>query len=88
MWKFIRHKIANNSKVKKMSEAERKRIGGKFIMFGTLTLLVPLTAMMFSYQSLLMHVVSQVVWISAMIVGCGIAFESGEKHQGRDRAKR
>lgn len=82
MWKFLRHKIANNPKVKKMSEAERKRVGGKFIIYGTLLLIVPLTAMMFSYQNVLMQVAFQVIWFSAMIVGCIIAFESGEKAPG------
>ena len=82
MWNSLRRKVANNSKVKNMSEAERKHIGGKFILYGTLLLLVPLIAMMFSYQSVLMHIVFQVIWFSAMIVGGIIAFESGERASG------
>ncbi|MFT2793945.1 hypothetical protein ACMV5I_28590 [Serratia sp. T13T92] len=76
MWKYLRRKIANNPRVKKMSPAQRKSVGGKFIIYSTLLLLIPFTGMLLSYSSALVHITFQVIWAVSMIVGCVIAFES------------
>ncbi len=76
MWGYVRQKVANHPKVKALSQAERKRIGGRFFLYGTLLLAIPMIGMMLSYNALWMHVIFQTVWAVSMIVGGLIAFES------------
>ncbi|WP_447874840.1 hypothetical protein [Serratia fonticola] len=85
MWKYIRSKIANNPKVQKMSPAQRKSVGGKFIIYSTLLLLIPFTGMLMSYSNAVVHIAFQVIWAVSMIIGCVIAFES--EPQSGTRAK-
>ncbi|PVZ84156.1 hypothetical protein C9426_23900 [Serratia sp. S1B] len=85
MWKYIRRQIANNPRVKKMSLAERKRVGGKFILYSSLLLLIPFTGMLFSYSSTLVTITFQVIWVVSMIMGSVIAFES--EHESGTRQK-
>lgn len=66
-----------------MSSAQKKQIGGRIIITGTLLLLVPLAGVFFSFDSLWMHVLFQVIWGVSMIVGGMIAFESEKTHQRR-----
>ncbi|MBP1039185.1 hypothetical protein J8631_26895 [Serratia fonticola] len=76
MWGYVRQKVANHPKVKALSQAERKRIGGRFFLYGTLLLAIPMIGMLLSYNGLWMHVIFQTVWAVSMIVGGLIAFES------------
>lgn len=76
MWKYLRRKITGIPAVKNMSSSQRKRVGGKFILYGTLLLLIPFIGMFLSFNSALMHIVFQVIWGVSMIIGCLIAFES------------
>ena len=69
MWNYLRRKVANNPTVKKMSPAQKKRVGGRIILTGTLLLIVPLTGMLLSYSSVWMHVSFQIIWGTAMIIG-------------------
>jgi hypothetical protein len=82
MWNYLRRKVANNPTVKKMSPAQKKRVGGRIILTGTLLLIVPLTSMLLSYSSVWMHVSFQIIWGTTMIIGSLIAFESDEKRSG------
>lgn len=82
MWDFLRRKIANFPAVKKMSPAQKKRVGGRIIITGTLLLFIPMTGLFFDFGSLWMHVLFQVIWGGSMIIGSLIAFESDGKHPG------
>lgn len=83
MWEFIRSKVANLPAVKKMSPAQKKRVGGRIIMTGTLLLFIPLTGMFLSLENPWVHVLFQVIWGGSMIIGGMIAFESEKKHRTR-----
>lgn len=85
MWKYLRRKITSIPLVKNMSLSQRKRVGGKFILYSTMLLLIPFTGMFLSYNSALVHIVFQVIWGVSMVIGCLIAFES--KHESGRRAK-
>lgn len=82
MWEFIRSKVADFPAVKKMSPAQKKRVGGRIIITGTLLLFIPLTGMFLSLENPWVHVLFQVIWGGSMILGSLIAFESDEKRRG------
>lgn len=82
MWEFIRSKVANFPAVKKMSPAQKKRVGGRIIITGTILLLIPLTGMFLSLENPWVHVFFQVIWVGSMMLGSIIAFESGDKRPG------
>ena len=76
MWKYLRRKITGIPAVKNMSSSQRKRVGGKFILYSTLLLLILYIGMFLSFNSALVHIAFQVIWGVSMIIGCLIAFES------------
>lgn len=76
MWKYLRRKITGIPVVKNMPLSQRKLVGGKFILYSTLLLLIPFIGTFLSFNSALVHIVFQVVWGVSMIIGCLIAFES------------
>lgn len=83
MWNFLRRRVANLPAVKKMSPAQKKRVGGRIIITGTLLLFIPLTGMFLSLENPWVHAFFQVIWVGSMILGSLIAFESGDERPGR-----
>lgn len=82
MFNYFKRMVANNPRVKKMSQAQRKNVGGKIIIYSTLLLLIPLGCMMLSYNNVWLQIFFQIVWGASMIIGSSIAFDNDEKATG------
>lgn len=82
MFNYFKRMVANNPSVKKMSQAQRKNVGGKIIIVSTLLLLIPLACMMLSYNNMWLQIFFQLVWGASMIIGSSIAFDTDEKASG------
>ncbi|NCG54955.1 hypothetical protein [Serratia fonticola] len=82
MFNYFKRMVANNPSVKKMSQAQRKKVGGKIILYSTLLLFIPLGCMMLSYNNVYLQVFFQLVWAASMLIGASIAFDADEKAPG------
>ncbi|CNL76301.1 Uncharacterised protein [Yersinia enterocolitica] len=82
MFNYFKRIVANNPKVKKMSRAQRKKLGGRIILYSTLLLFIPITCLFLSYHNLMLQIFFQLVWGISMILGSLIAFDGDEKQSG------
>jgi hypothetical protein len=82
MFNYFKRIVANNPSVKKMSQEQRKNVGGKVILYSTLLLFIPLACMMLSYNNVLLHIFFQLILGVSMLIGASIAFDTDEKASG------
>lgn len=83
MFTFFKRMVANNPRVQKMSQEQRKKVGGRIILYSTLLLFIPLACSMLSYSNLYLQVFFQIVWLISMLIGSSIAFDADKKVPGK-----